>query len=216
MKEFNIELKGKWNADGIFKFEPINEQVKIVPMSTLFCKRVMDRFRKAMTGIIRENCCFTNAVIAAKWFQEQGFDVDVAEGSFHFNDYAWTICKKYGLQMYSQTHEYMNNGPQDHRFCRKGDKYFDPTLEFIFGFEWTKGYDYTASRVYDADELISFAITIGATYGEKPHFCGSISGLTYAWKDDEDIPIHWGKIDDNGVYVPPMENPYELLRKAVA
>lgn len=198
-------------AKSEFTFETVNQQVKIVPMGTLFCQRVMDRFRKAMKGVIVPNNCFINALIAAQWFQEQGFDVEVAEGTYEYNEYAPTISQKYGLNLYSKRHQYMNEGPQDHRFCRKGDKYFDPTLELCFGYEWTKGFDYTVCRVYSAKELISYAITIGNTFNEKPHFCSSISGRTYAYVGDEDVPIQWGIIDNDGLYIPPADNPFARL-----
>ena len=185
-------------------------------MSTLFCKRVMDGFRREMRGKILPNNCYVNAVIAAKWLQERGFDVEIVEGVMTVNDKAEAIAKKYGCSgVRSQKHDYLNEAPLEHRFCRKGDKYFDPTMDFLYGFGFAQGFDYKAIRVYDVDTIITFALQSKETYGEV-HFHNSINGLTYVYKGEEDIPLIWYYIDDDGYLVMPDYNPFERRAEILA
>ena len=103
----------------------------------------------------------------------------------------------------------MNEHPLEHRWCKKGEKYFDPTLEYLFGFEITKTWDYDAMRIYDADTLMDYALEINDRFGEMK-FCDSIAGLSYAYVGNEDVPINWGYINENYEYVAPERNPVEL------
>ena len=200
-----------------YTFETINETVKISPMSTLFCKRIMDRFRKEMTGKILPNNCYMNAVMAAAWLRERGFDIEIVEGELTANAYAEKIVAQYGMTVNSQKHQYLNNAPIEHRFLRKGDKYFDPTFEITTPQGFNKGFDYKANRVYSYEDISDFTYTTIEDYGQI-HFHNSISGLTYVYKGDEDIPLLWSYIDENGELVKPDYNPFEkrdeILRTA--
>lgn len=198
-----------------YEFEKVDEAVKVVPMSTLFCKRIMNRFRKEMVGKIIPNNCYQNAVIAAKWLNERGFDVEIVEGEMTANDYAEKIAAQYGMTVNSQKHQYLNEAPLEHRFCRKGDKYFDPTFEIIAPQGFNKGFDYKAIRVYDVDDIIDFAVDTLMEYGEI-HFHNSISGLTYVYKGNEDIPLFWGRINEEGEVEKPNYNPFEKRAEILA
>ena len=191
-----------------FEFDAVSEQVKITPMKYLFCEKIMKRFKKDLGEHIIPNYCFSNAVIAAEWFNERGFDVEVVEGRFQSNDYTYTFCEKNGLRPISGKMRLVDN-PIEHRWCKKGDKYFDPTLELNFGFEMTKTVDYDAMRIYDADTLMDYALELKDRFGEMK-FCDSITGLTYAYVGGLDIPINWGYINENFEYVAPDKNPVEV------
>lgn len=179
-------------------------------MSHLFCERIMKRFRKDMAGVIKPNQCFTNAVIAAQWFNQHGFYVEVVEGWFNPNEFGFSQCDKIGMKMFSEMHPYMNEPNAEHRFCKKGDKYFDPTLELLFGFEITKWLDYTAVRLYDYEEMIDYMQEIKDTFGGDYYYSAStLTGCTYFFDGKEDIPIYWGHIGEDGYFVKPQINPYE-------
>lgn len=189
-----------------YQFDVINEQVKISPMRSLFCERIIKSFARGVD--IKPNCCFTNAVITAEWFQEHGFDVEVAEGRL--------VAKSQELLLPSQKVR-LNTNPIEHRWCKKGEKYFDPTIECLYGYEMTKTWNYDAIRLYESSTLRDYAEEIERRYGVLK-FCDSISGFTYAWVGNEDVPINWGRISDSFDYVVPEENPVfvrdELLRLA--
>ena len=169
-----------------YVFEKVDSVVKISPMSTLFCKRIMDRLRKEIGRIILPDQCYQNAVVVSSWLAEMGFDVEIVEGEFK-TDTGKTI---------------------EHRFCRKGGKYFDPTIELLYGFVSTASVEYKAIRVYDIDVIVDFTAQTLNDYGQV-HFHSSITGLSYVYKGDEDIPLVWNYIDDNGEIVKPEYNPFE-------
>ncbi len=197
-----------------YNFKTIDTAVSISPMKTLFCKRIMDSFKKDMPGVIQPNRCFSNALIAAQWFREKGFDVEVVEGYMDKNNYAFEYARRMGISVYSEKHSRLNTEPVEHRFCKKGDKYFDPTIEFLFGFDMVKCFDYAGKRIYDYETLIDFAMRTEKDYG-RIHFHSSISGLSYAYVGEKNIPIYWGHIDDNGEYVSPDSNPFDIFFPAL-
>lgn len=185
-----------------YQFDTINETVKITPMKYLFCDRVLRQFIKNQGVELKPNYCFSNAVLTAEWFQEHGFDVEVVEGRISGKDFALVSTK-----------ERLNDKPIEHRWCKKGDHYFDPTLEIFYGYDYVKGLTYDAKRLFDAETLREYAEEIEERFGELK-FCDSISGLTYAWVDNEDVPIFWGNISEEYEYVVPEENPVEVRAKA--
>ncbi len=195
-----------------YNFSKIDETVKIVPMGALFCKRIMDRLRKKCKGVIMPNQCFFNALVVAGWLREWGFDVEVVEGMQSQNDNYIALSRKLGLKEESDREHLKNQAPIAHRWLRKGDKYFDPTVELLFGMEFVRSFDYNAKRIYDNQELIRYAGEIRDTFGvDEVHFVSSITGTTFYYDGDNDIPVHWGYINDDGEYVAPEQNPYELF-----
>ena len=203
------------NQNSIYDFYVVDEKVVVVPMKTLFCKRIIEAFNKSMKGVIMPNRCFANALIAADWFNERGFDVEVVEGTIEPNDYCFKWSEKTGRPVYSTKHPRLNEEPIEHRFCKKGDKYFCPTLEFLFGFDMVRCVDFTAIRVYDYQTLVAFAMETQHLFGE-PHLHSSISGLSYTYVGGEETPIYWGNINDDGVYVSPTSNPFLIVDGLVA
>lgn len=198
------------------EFEKVNEDVKVNPMGTLFCKRVMDRFRKEMVNKIKPCCCYENAVIAAEWLIERGFDIEIVEGQYKPNEYGEKLARR-EINSYVSEHPTLGAMEYDgHRFCRKGDKYFDPTTEILLGVEGLKLYDYRALRIYDIDDIIDFAEEITLKDYGVLHFTDSITGLTYVYKGKDDVPLFWGCIDDNGVVVKPDYNPFKRRAEILA
>lgn len=198
----------------MYYFDSVNEQVSITPMKHLFCERIMRYFKNNMTGVIQPNQCFANAIVAAEWFSEKGFDIEVVEGHMVPNNYCFENAGRMGYKVHSEKHPRLNTEPLEHRFCKKGDKYFDPTIEFLFGFERVKMFDYTARRIYDYETLIAFAMRTKEDYGTL-HFHSSISGLSYVYVGEKDIPIYWGHIDENGDYISPRKNPFEVMKALI-
>ena len=188
-----------------YLFDTVNEKVQITPMSHLFCDRIMRKFNSVMRDVIQPNQCFMNAAIAADFFANEGFYVEVVEGYTLLNDYASKFAEKYGVSLYKEN---SHSELIEHRWCKKGDKYFDVTIEFLFGWEMVKIMDYTAQRVYDYEDLIDFAALIGKEYygDKKLKFVDSIKGVSYLYDGDKDIPIYWGYINDEGKFVEAMGN----------
>ena len=163
-----------------------------------------------MEGIIRPNQCFTNAIVAAQWFNQNGFYVEVVDGWYFPNDNGVEACERMGAKMFSEKHPRLNDAPSEHRFCKKGDKFFDPTLELLFGFNCTTWMDYTAARLFDYEELIDYMQEIKDTFnGDFYHNSSTLTGCTYFYDGEKDIPIYWGHIGEDGYFVKPQINPYE-------
>ena len=197
-----------------FNYTILNEPVTIVPMRSLFCKRIMDRFAKRCKGVFKPNLCYYNALVAARWLKEWGFDVEVVDGVLTTNDNYPLLCKKMGLAEESRYPHLQNNAPIGHRWCKKGNRYFDPTIEGLFGMEYVRAFDYKGMRVFDDQTLIAFANTIRSTFrSEQIRFVSSISGCTYKYDGKHETLINWGYIDDNGNYIAPEKNPFEELSK---
>lgn len=193
-----------------YSFTKIDENITIVPMGTLFCKRIMDRIKKRCQGVILPNLCFFNAIVIAAWLEEYGFDVEVVEGVYAGNEYGYQMMKKmYKVKGLGEP-EY-SYVPESHRWLKKGDKYFDPTIELLMGFEFTKTFNYTAKRIFDYKTLIEYAIEIKNTLGYKAHFVNTTDGITQYYDGDIDVPVEWGYINGDGVYIPPKRNPYEVF-----
>ena len=95
-----------------FFFDEGEGIVNIVPMKNLFCKRVMDRFYKECAPYIFPYCCYSNALIAADFFNNKGFQVDVIEGIYRPNP---LLSEKEKNSFFADTNDDM------HRFCKKGD-----------------------------------------------------------------------------------------------
>ncbi len=189
----------------MYYFDSVNEQVSITPMKHLFCERIMRYFKKEFQGLILPNQCYTNALMAAEWFNEHNFYVEVVEGLYQHTPEAIAKYAKRGVILVEE--------PIEHRFCKKGDKYFDPTIEFLFGWDEVKTFTYTAQRIWDQPDLLDVAYETDKLFG-KPAFCSSITGLCYHYtgKGNEQVPIYYGHVNDNGEFVPPKENPFETAR----
>lgn len=198
-----------------YTFERVDKVVKISPMSTLFCKRIMDRFRKEMKSNILPNNCYMNAILAAAWLRERGFDIEIVEGEMIRNEQAEKIAKRCGMVFESKKHQRLNEAPTEHRFLRKNGKYFDPTLEIIASQGFSDAFDYKAIRVYSYEDISDFTYTTFEDYGEL-HFHNSISGLTYVYKGEEDIPLKWSYINEEGNIVKPNYNPFEKRAEILA
>lgn len=201
-----------------FNFKSIDECVEIVSMNRIFDRKTMECFRRAMKNRIMPDQCFTNAIMAACWFKERGFDVKTVDGCMYPNEYGERAAAARNIPYYSSKYDRLNNNPLEHRFCVFNGKYFDPTIEFLFGFEPTKWCDYEVYRIFEPQVLIDLAFELKNRFGEY-HFFYTETGVTYFYaENDQEIPIHWGYVNENGDYIPPKENPVkfrdELLQKS--
>lgn len=94
-----------------------------------------------------------------------------------------------------------------HSFCKYGERYFDPTVEFGLYSCGIYGYSYYSSRTFVANEiLIYFATTTLMSF----HLVGktecSPSSLDYDFQEDDDTRFCY-MIDDDG-YLRWVDNPY--------
>lgn len=151
-----------------FFFDEGEGIVNIVPMKNLFCKRVMDRFYKECAPHVHPFCCYSNALIAADFFNNNGFQVDVIEGIYRPNP---LLSEKEKNSFFTEIRGDM------HRFCKKGNYYFDPSLECVIGFSAAhKYFQHISLREYDSVTLWAYGVALGN--GETPKFCSSINGFS--------------------------------------
>lgn len=166
----------------------VNKKVKITPMNLLFPKEIIDELREMD---IKEGWCFVNAVMVAKRLQEKGYEVDVVEGYYGYN--------KKARNRFSKVYR-LGKGWIEHRWCKIGDYYFDPTYYLDENTVFSSNcFDYRAERLYYADDLIDFAHQVSDDYDvenrmeEDKLWCSSLNGarnvfghMTYLAKIDED------------------------------
>lgn len=202
MINFNIDYSKSSISDNYFPFTPINKSVSITPMSNLFCARVRERFKRDMSGIILPFQCFKNAVLSAEWFQQHGFDdVEVVDGYYSENRKA--------LEKFARVHNITlsNAAPcinDEHRFLRRGDRYFDTTLEFLFGFEFARCYEYLACRAFEPSVIAAYSVMAARANNLDTEFewASSMEGKSYRYLESgEDIPMYWGRISEDFNFV---------------
>lgn len=168
-------------ADQIIEndFFPFNEGegiVKIVPMRTLFCERVLTRLKKNYGGYVKPLKCYSNALIVAEYLKTQGFDIDVVEG--YYSPSPSLSDEEYRKAF---PFSFAKEGRDTHRFCKKGDYYFDPTLELTIGYNnAVKYYQHISTREYNTETLWAYSIAVGGDLGQDIKFCSSIDGISYS------------------------------------
>ena len=177
-----------------YEFITINGLVEITPMRKVFKKCTMDRFNKDMKGRIHKQGCFQNALIAAKWFRERGIAVEVVEGF---------IVPKEATSAFIEGVAPENADPRigsAHRFLKYGDKYFDPTLEFLFGVERLKLLVFAAFRSYEYETIMRFYMQMSLLYGEV-YYSDTISGTGRVYVKGGYYEFPCDCIDEDGEYV---------------
>lgn len=196
-----------------YDFEKINKVVEITPIGKIFSQITLKKFRKDMKDVIQPNRCFYNAMVACAWFKKRGLDVKCVDGYLNPNEYAEVICAKYGIALNSTKHPRLNEGNMAHRFLVYNGKYFCPTLEFLFGMEWVRGYDYTALRIFTLETLIDYADMLNEKFSTDKYPVSTVDGRTFLDTDEGDITLDWGHIDDDGNYVEPEIDPIVIWKK---
>ena len=164
-----------------YEFETINSTITMTPMRKLFSGITTSRFRGDMQGMILPNRCYRNALIAAEWFKSRGIKVEVVDG-YVFTD---TMNKEDG---------------STHRFLKYGDKYFDPTLEYLFGLQHLDGLNFFAVRSYEYETIRRFYADMHSVYGEL-YFSDTFSGIGKFYYDGFMYEFETDIIGENGEYV---------------
>jgi hypothetical protein len=126
-----------------------------------------------LTNPIKPQTCHSTAPEIASYFRDLG--VQVCDGFYY------DIKEK---KTYA------------HTFCKLGDKYFDPTLEFAYSFDMTNCFDYISERVFDPNEFSilqhAYSYILGGN-GLMRYCCSSVcsgyhkdSGLFYEVSVNDD------------------------------
>lgn len=158
-----------------FEFDTVfNKSVKMTPMNLLFPRDIIDELRNID---IREGYCYRNAVMVAKFLEEQGYEIDVVEGYYRPCKRLFNICSK--------VYNTRSNEWLEHRWCKKGNYYFDPTYylgnDILFG---SNDFEYRAERLYYAEDLLDFAHKVSDDFkitGSKEEdifWCSSLNGAS--------------------------------------
>lgn len=182
-----------------YPFKTINAIIAITPMGKIFKSLTISRFKKDMLGRIRSNHCYENALLAAQWFIEHGYEVSIVDGFINANDYAFEYAAKHGIEVYSKTNEESNQG-SPHRFLFYNGYYFDVTIETLFGVEMLRTNTYTAYRQYEFGAILHFYMDMQKLYGEL-YFADTITGKRHTYVDGECIRFYYDTINENGEYV---------------
>lgn len=211
--------------DKKYDFIAIDERPVMTPMNQLFCKRIMDSFYREFNDTIRKDCCYENSLIAAEWLISKGFDIEVVEGYYQCNDYDKKIAMAFGAPINPE-----NYMPTEHRFLKKGDKYFDPTLEMLWhrdfeggmsdkylrshGFSnpsLTKCYDYQAKRIFSFGTISEFTQDAQEYYGLDCLFSTLTGGAVDSVSGEK---MYLGRIDENGKWdIPEIHPVIELYNR---
>ncbi len=76
--------------------------------------------------------------------------------------------EKYGVEVVDGYYVFLPDGDiHNHSFCKYKDRYFDPTIEAVFGREGIKHFEYISERVFSPHEMYLYQNSCGyAAFGE--------------------------------------------------
>lgn len=76
--------------------------------------------------------------------------------------------EKYGVEVVDGYYVFLENEEiHNHTFCKYKDKYFDPTIEEVFGIEGIQQFQYFSERVFSPHEMYLYQNSCGyAAFGE--------------------------------------------------
>jgi hypothetical protein len=177
--------------------EVAKKSVKMTPMNLLFPSEIIEEL---LTLNVRKGWCYENAVKVARFLEEKGYEVDVVEGYYR--------SSKKALRRFPEYLSEETNCWLEHRWCKFGDYYFDPTFYLDrYTFLTSQYFEYRAERLYYADDLLNFAEQVGKDYISAVPFyctrntiwCSSLTGATSL--DDGRTTVHLAKVDEDFNYV---------------
>lgn len=119
------------------------------------------------------------------------------------------VLKKYGVTVCDGYYKHKASGLMyKHKFCKLGNRYFDSTLETVYGFYKTKGYEYFSIREFEPKEIMLYY----ATYSYALH--NKLGGLFYT-STLGDNPYNWRDAEsdfylDNEGFMHPIDKDYAL------
>ena len=124
-----------------FKFENEHGVVGVVPMAECLPK---GEYMKLLLwvetfGVAPQSCHSTAGDIALQLYKD-GIDVKVVDGFYQ---------RKSTGEVFA------------HTFCKIGDMYCCPTIEFAFGCEFLREFDYISERIFSAQEYFTLQVAMG-------------------------------------------------------
>ena len=171
--QVNNDKIAEIEKEGIYHFEKGAGVVKLTRMSSLFSQKEMIEYEKYCKPSLHVGECFFDALSVAEFFKKDGYDIKIAEGYY-------TVPSK-------------NYARDTHRFCKIGDKYFDPNLERFVGYDvFSNQFIHTEVREYDAETLWAF-VRKCSDKAQQLTFCSSLDGIRYKGGV---TPVYELKIDD--------------------
>lgn len=121
------------------------------------------------------------------------------------------LLKEYGVQLCDGYYALTTNPTIKipHSFCKVGDRYFDPTIEFVFSPEKIEEFIYHCVRVFEPAEYALFAAAAAFRCDVPIGICAYTSTLAYEPNDEgRDC-----QIDDDGHFIEVMEPYYNCYTK---
>lgn len=195
-----------------YKFEKIDKIVKIVPLVSVFSKMTVKRLKQEALPNMAPNMCHMNCYGLALWFKDHGIKVDIVQGYITLNERAPFLAARMGVKLESDKPHLKGNAPVMHSFLRFNGKYFDPTIETLFGMNMVSAYDYTAKRVFDYDTLNEY-VRMQCSKFNHVIFTDTLEGISYRYRGAEEITLDWGHLDNEGNYVEPKTDPMAVIKE---
>lgn len=98
------------------------------------------------------------------------------------------LLRDLGVEVCDGCYVFQGDGlSRRHTFCKLGDRYFDPTIEFAYSFGKTQNFEYISERVFNAKEYTVLQHAFGFLYA------GQHKKLVY-------MPTMWAERPDGFVF----------------
>lgn len=163
-----------------FEYETTHIPVRVSPAEDCLSNY---EYSRLMIYVSREyevepRSCHSTAGIIARFLNGVGVDARVVDGFYQRLDKG---------EVYA------------HSFCKIGQLYFDPTIEFVFGYNGTQCYNYFSEREFGAYEYLVMQMAMGYAYKANisPFYT---STLMYYYKEEpqKDCPTSDFILDNDG------------------
>ncbi len=173
-----------------FPFDKHQCIVKMNPLNKVLSINALRAFKAEISQHMYHLACFRNAVIAARYFESLGYDVDVVEGRYKVDERRF----KKDFPFRKPNSQWMT-----HRWLRINGKHVDVSIECAGDGCKTHHFLYKSERLYDADDLFAFGLKTGNDCGtDEIIWCSSLDGMTY---NQFDKPTSWSLVNEQGDYV---------------
>ena len=144
--------------DSEYSFKELNVEVKVESFRDVLPQKAVSALvRFGEMGDIQPRRCYRNAIVVAEYLrQEVGIDIHCIDG----------FCKNEAMSFL-------------HRYCEYRGRYFDATLEWLFGYKHVLSYKYYAARSFNSQELLALMFAYGKAvdYSIYPIFGSTLSSM---------------------------------------
>ena len=163
-----------------FAYKTTHRIVKVSPAEDCLSNY---KYSRLMTFVsnnyeVEPRSCHSTAGIIAMFLKDMGVDARVVDGFYERLDTREVFA---------------------HSFCKVGQLYFDPTIEFVFGYNRTQCYKYFSEREFEAYEYLVMQMAMGyaCTASITPFYTSTLM-YYYDEQPQDECPTSDFILDNNG------------------